>query len=178
MRRNDGGLLNRRTLVRAAAIGLQWLFLAIALGSLVMRSDTSFSDVVTPHLGAAPMFVGAVIAGALLGLTIESPKVLAPLVVVLCVVSAGAIGVMAYAPVVDGVQVRTTFLDNFVSQRVLIVSIILSIGAVPGSVGGNLLGAYLDFRQEIMPDPNELATSQEVPWWERRREQSGEQQSR
>lgn len=168
--------MNRRTLIRAAVIGVQWLFLVFALGSLVMRSDTSFSDVVSPHLGAAPMFIGAIVAGALLGLTIESPKTLAPLVVLLCVVSAGAIGVLAYAPVIDGVQVRTTFLDNFVSQRVLIVSMILAIGAVPGSVGGNLLGAYLDFRQEIMPDPADLASSREVPWWERRSEQTGERQ--
>lgn len=164
-----------RTIVRAIAIGVQWLGLTIGLGSLVMRSDTSFSDVISPHLGAAPMFFGAVIAGVLLGLTLESPKLLIPLVLLLCVGAASFIGVLVYSPVVDGLVVRTNALDNFVTQRTVVVSLVLGMGAVPGALVGNLLGPRLDFRQEIMPLPEDVAESQEVPWWERRGDQRDEQ---
>lgn len=164
----------RRTAVRAGAIAVQWLFLTIGLGSLVMRSDTSYSDVLSPHLGAAPMFVGAAVAGLLLGLTVESPKLLIPLVLLLCLGAASFVGVLAYAPVADGLLVRTNVLDNFVTQRVVIVSVVLGMGALPAGLGGNMLGASLDFRQEILPRPEDIEDAREVPWWERRRDQSDE----
>jgi hypothetical protein len=158
----------KRIAVRAVAIGVQWIFLTIALGSLVMRSDTSFADLISPHLGAAPMFVGAFVASMLLGLTVESPRYLAPLTLLMCLCSAAFIGVLTYAPVVDGVLVRTTGLDNYVTQRVLIVTILLIMAAIPGATMGNLLGAYLNIRQEVMPHPEDLVSETEIPWWDRR----------
>lgn len=164
----------RRTLVRATAIGVQWLFLVIALGSLVIRSDRAFDDVISPHFGSVPMVIGAIVAGFLLGLTIESPKVLGPLVVLLILCAACFIGVINYAPVVDGVLMRTTGLDNYVTQRVVIVTLILILGTAPGAIAGNLLGTLLNVRQEMMPDPQAVAEMEEVPWWERR-ERPGDQ---
>lgn len=158
----------KRVMIRATAIGLQWLALTIALGSLVMRADASFSELISPHFGAAPVFIGALVAGFLLGLTVESPRFLAPLAILMCVVSSMFIGILTYAPVVDGILVRTPSLDNFVSQRVILMSLIMMMAMIPAAVGGNLLGANLRIRQEIAPHPEDLEHEQEVPWWEQR----------
>jgi hypothetical protein len=164
----------QRTIIRASLIALQWLFLTVAVGSLVMRSDPSFSDVINPHLGAAPMFAGSFAAAFLLGLTLERPRYLVPLVISMCLGAAAFIGVLSYAPVVDGTLVRTTGLDNYVTQRVLIVTLLLAMAAVPGAAGGNLLGGYLNVRQEVLPNPEDLQAAEETPWWERRRGPSEE----
>lgn len=166
----------QRMLVRGAAIGLQWVCLTVALGSLVMRSEQSFEQLISPHLGAAPMFIGAFVAALLLGLTVERPRSLVVLVLAMCFCSATSIAVLSYAPVVDGVLLRTTALDNYVAQRVLILTLLQLMAAGPGAAAGNLLGSFMNIRQEIMPHPEDLALEDEVPWWERRQRQSREHQ--
>lgn len=158
----------KRIIIRAIAIGLQWIALTIALGAVVMRADESYSEVISPTFGAAAVFFAAAIAGFLMGLTVEAPKFLAPMVILMAIVSASFIGVLTYAPVVDGVLVRTPSLDNWVSQRVILMALIIIMAMIPTSVGGNLLGGYLRIRQEIAPHPEDLAVEQEVPWWEQR----------
>lgn len=167
---------NRRNLIRVTAIGVQWLCLTVALGSLVMRAERSFEELISPHLGAAPMFVGAFIAAFLLGMTVERPRYLIVLVLAMCVCAATAIAVLSYAPVVDGVLLRTTALDNYVAQRVLILTLLQLMAVGPGAAAGNLLGSFLNVRQEIMPHPEDLAREGEVPWWERRKRQRSEHQ--
>jgi hypothetical protein len=161
-----------RTIIRAIAIGLQWLALTSALGALVVRSDQSYEQLISPHFGALPVFIGALIAGFLLGLTIESPRWLAPLVILMALGSAMFVGVLAYAPVVDGILMRTASLDNYVAQRVILMALILLIVSVPSAVGGNLIGGNLNVRQEIAPHPHDLHDGNEVPWWEQRRPSS------
>jgi hypothetical protein len=158
----------KRVIIRAVAIGVQWIALTVALGALVMRADTSYSELITPSFGAAPVFFGAMIAGFLLGLTIESPRFLAPLVILMCMVSAGFVGVLTYAPVVDGILIRTPSLDNYVSQRVILMTLIMIMATIPSTVAGNLLGAHLRIRQEIAPHPHDFAVEDEVPWWEQK----------
>jgi hypothetical protein len=163
----------QRVAIRATAIGAQWLALTIALGALVMRSDESFSEVISPNFGAMPVIFGAMLAAFLLGLTIESPRYLAPLVILMALVSSTFIGVISYAPIVEGLLVRTTSLDDFVAQRVIIMTLIMMLAMVPATVAGNLLGGRLNVRQEIAPHPEDLSEGQEVPWWERRSGSSG-----
>jgi hypothetical protein len=158
----------KRVVIRATAIGLQWIGLTVALGALVMRADASYSELITPSFGAAPVFFGAVIAGFLLGLTIESPRYLTPLVILMCMVSSGFVGILSYAPVVDGILIRTPSLDNYVSQRVILMSLIMLMAVIPSTVAGNLLGGNLRIRQEIAPHPESFEVEQEVPWWEQR----------
>ena len=157
-----------RTVLRVSAIVVQWLALTTAVGSLMIRSDRSFEQLIDPHFGMAPVFIGAMFASFLLGLTIESPRYLAPAALLMCLFASAFIGILSYAPVVDGVLVRTTGLDDYVMQRVVLGTLILSMAAVPGAVAGNLLGLYLNVRQEIAPNPEDLADLDEVPWWEQR----------
>jgi hypothetical protein len=167
--------------MRATLIGVQWICLTVALGSLVTRSEASWEPLISPHLGAAPMFLGAFVAALLIGLTVEAPRYMVPLVLSMCITAAGFVGVMSYAPVIDGVTIRTTTLDNWVLQRVIIVTILLSMAAVPGAAAGNLLGGFLDIRQEILAHPEDLKAAEEVPWWEQRDQQepaSTQEQSR
>jgi hypothetical protein len=158
----------QRIIIRVTVIGLQWVALTTALGSLVMRSDQSYSQLISPHLGAVPVFLGALVAGFLLGLTVESPKYLAPLVITMAIGAAMFIGILVYAPVVDGILLRSPSLDNYVSQRVILLALILIIVSIPAAVGGNLLGGYMNIRQEIAPHPEDLEYEQETPWWEQR----------
>ena len=167
----------RRIIVRATAIGVQWLALTIALGSLVMRADASYEQLVSPHFGAAPVFIGAAIAGLLLGMTVDSAKYLAVLVIGMCFVAASFVAIITYAPVVDGVLVRTTGLDNFVTQRIVLMSLIIMMSAVPSAVAGNLIGGKLSVRQEIAPDPDELSELQESPWWESRHDEPAQSET-
>lgn len=160
----------KRVLLRATGIGVQWIGLTIALGSLVMRSDQSFSQLISPHLGAAPVFFAAAVAGFLLGLTIESPRYLAPLAILMAICASAFVGLLSYAPVVDGLLVRTPGLDNYVAQRILLMTLIIMMPMIPAAVGGNLLGSNLRIRQEIAPHPEDLVHEQEVPWWEQRDE--------
>ncbi len=158
----------KRILIRAFAIGLQWIALTIALGAIVMRAEDSYSEIVSPTFGAAAVFFAAAIAGFLIGLTVESPRYLAPLVILMAIVSSAFIGVISYAPVADGILVRTASLDNWVSQRVILMALIIIMAMIPTSVAGNLIGGYLRVRQEIAPHPEDLEVENEVPWWEQR----------
>ena len=167
----------KRVLIRATMIGLQWIALTVALGSLVMRSDQSYSQLISPHFGAGPVVAGALVAGFLLGLTVASPKYLAPLAIGMVLCASFAVGVLAYAPVVDGILLRTASLDNYVMQRAVLMSLILLIVTVPAAVGGNLLGAKLNIRQEIAPHPEDLAYEQEVPWWEQRHDRKSDHET-
>lgn len=157
-----------RIILRATLIGLQWLGLTIGLGSLVMRSDQSFSQVISPHFGVGPVIIGAIAAGFLLGLTVEAPRYLVPLVIMMCVGASSFVGIVSYAPVADGLILRTAALDNFVSQRILLMSLVMLMVIVPAAVAGNLLGANLRVRQEVAPHPEDLEYEQETPWWEQR----------
>ena len=157
-----------RIIVRALAIGLQWIALTIALGAVVMRAEDSYSEIISPTFGPASVFLAAAIAAFLLGLTVESPRYLAPMVILMAITSASFIGVLSYAPVVDGVLVRTASLDNWVSQRVILMALIMIMAMIPSSVAGNLLGGFLRVRQEIAPHPEDLEVNHEVPWWEQR----------
>jgi hypothetical protein len=161
---------SRRVAIRALLIALQWVCVTVAVGSFVMRSEASLERLISPHLGAAPMFVAAFFGALLLGLTIESPRYMVPLVILMCLTAAAFIGVLTYAPVIDGAIIRTTTLDNWVLQRTIVVGILLLLAATPGAAAGNLLGGYLNVRHELFPHPEDLRENEEVPWWERRQE--------
>jgi hypothetical protein len=158
----------RRTLIRVLAIALQWVGVTTALGALAIRSDISFERFITPHWGAAPVFLGAFVGAFLLGLTLESPKALGALALLMCFVAASFVGIVLYAPVWDGTILRSNALDNFVSQRVLVLAMLMVMAALPGAAGGNLVGGWLDIRQEIMVDPRDLPDPNDEPWWEQR----------
>jgi hypothetical protein len=160
----------KRVALRATLVFLQWLGLTIGLGSLVMRSDASFTELISPHLGSVPMFGAAIVAGLMLGATIEPLKACVPATILMCIGAACFVAVLSYAPVADGVLLRTTGLDNYVLQRVFLVTLILTIAAVPAAIIGNLLGGSLDIKQEIAPHPEDLRTEDVTPWWEQRDE--------
>jgi hypothetical protein len=157
-----------RVALRVTVIAVQWVALTVGVGSLVMRSDTSFSQLISPTVGIAPLFIAAVAAGFMLGMTIESPKVAVPLTLLMCLGAASFVGVLSHAPVVDGVLLRTTALDNYVMQRVLLITLIMGISSMPAVIVGNLVGGRLNIRQEIAPHPEDLERDEEVPWWEKR----------
>jgi hypothetical protein len=158
----------RRLVARILITIAQWLALTIALGALVVRSDTTFELLVTPHFGSAPMFIGAFVAAALLGATVDSIKALAPMLLLMCLGAASFIGLMNYAPVIDDVLIRTNALDNFIAQRVVVITILLTIVAIPGAAAGSLLGSVMDPRGELFVSYETTPNNAPAPWWERR----------
>jgi hypothetical protein len=164
---------SQRTMIRALCIGLQWIAVTTVVGALAIRSDVAFERLITPHLGAGVMFVGAFVGAALLGLTVESPKALGALVLAMCVVSASFVALVLYAPVWEGIIVRTTALDNLATQRAMILALLMAMAALPGAALGNLAGGWLNPRHEILADPRDVG-AEEQPWWERRSQSSPE----
>lgn len=159
---------NQRITLRVALISLQWLALTIAVGSFVMRSDASYEELITPHLGALPLVGAAIVAGFLLGITVEPPRVAVVLTLLMCFGAVTFVGIMAYAPVADGELLRTAALDNFVIRRMFLLMMIISIAAVPASIIGNLVGGNLNPDQEIARHPEDAYHQGKTPWWEQR----------
>lgn len=133
----------RRELTRAGIVALQWLCLTLALGAVVVYASDGLEGYITPHLDGGLMFVGAFVAAFLLGLTIDSFKLLLPLAALMCVGAAFIFVLVLFAPSFAEVTVRTTALGNYAATRMLLYSVLMFLPAVVGAGLGNLISDHL-----------------------------------
>ena len=158
-----------RQLIRAGLIFLQWLVLTAALGAIIVRTEQTFDGLISPRYDSSSVFIGAFVAALLLGLTIDSPKILAAAVALLCIGSALLFVIVLYIPAWEGVILRTEALDNFAIDRSLVLTLLMFLPAAIGGLGGYFLGGLLNPRQEVLVDTQMSETDR--TWWLRRRDE-------
>jgi hypothetical protein len=134
-------------LVIAALI--QWIFMSIALGAMIIYTDRSLEGLLGFHLDSGYAFLGGSIVGFLMGATIDRTKLLILMVVSSCAAGAGIYVALLFYPVWTGTLVQTVGLENFASTRALLyfgISLVpVSLGALIGRLsavvipGGDLL---------------------------------------
>ena len=159
----------RRQLARVGILALQWLLLTIALGAVVVYSADSFEGHITPNLDGSLIFLGAFVAAFVLGMSVESFKVLMPLTL-LMIFGAGLVFVFVlFAPSYAEVTIRTTALENHAATRVFLFSALMFLPAVVGAGFGNLAGGY--FQDNIL-GPLDQQDGVDMSSWYARRNQA------
>lgn len=154
----------RMTMTYWLLIAGQWLLLTLALTGAMARSSNALRDYVSPNLGDGWLISGALLAGALLGLTVISPKALFPLVIMMCLVAAAVFGIVIYLPAWQGTLFRSTTLANYAQQQALFLFLWTTIPAIIGALVGYLLAGSIRRALEIRRDGPD---AEHVPWWER-----------
>lgn len=159
--------ITARQAVRAGLIALQWLCLTAAMGALMVRTESSVEGLIGAQFDLSYVFLGAFIAGLLLGLSITKALVLFPLVVLMCV-GAGAIFVgFLFSPTWADITVRTTALENFATTRAVLYGGLMLVPAGLGALAGHLLsGMIMDYGEILSEDAAATGPS----WWDTRGE--------
>lgn len=158
--------LSRRTLIRVGIVALQWVLLTLALGAVVVYSADSLRAFIEPNLDGSFVFLGAFIAAFILGMSIESFKVLMPLAVLMCVVAAIIFAMVLFAPTFADVTVRTNSLENYAWTRVFLFTVLMFLPAVVGAGFGNLAGGYV--RDDILGPVDQYQGVDQSSWYARR----------
>jgi hypothetical protein len=167
--------LDRRIALKMGIIALVWTLLTATLGATVVHSSTTFKGLITPNLDGSMFFIAAFLLAALLGLMIESPKVLLPLTALMCLVGSALFAVVYFSPSWANITVRTTAAENFATTRVMLFFALMILPAMVGAMLGNLTGGFLNPRQEILRDPEDLQDEQSTWWATRQRRDQGQQ---
>lgn len=154
---------NYRRVVRAALIAGQWFVLSVFLGAALVRTERTFEGLISPRYDSSTVFIAAFIAALLLGLTIESPRILFPAVFLMCLAAAGLFILVTYVPAWEGTILRTRALDNFAINRSLVLLLLMTFPAAIGAVSGYFLGGLFDARHEVLGSETEPDT--DPSWW-------------
>jgi hypothetical protein len=162
--------VTRRQAYRAGLVSVQWILLTIALGAVVVYSADSMRGFVDPNLDGSLVFVGAFIAAFLLGMSIESFKLLMPLAILMCVAASLVFAMVLLAPTFANVTVRTPSLENYAATRVFLFTVLMFLPAVVGAGFGNLAGGFL--RDDILGPEEYVDGVDRSSWYERRQGQS------
>lgn len=149
---------------------MQWLALTIVLGAIIVRTEQTFEGLISPRFDSSSIFIGAFLASILLGLTIESPKMLTVAVALLCAGAALLFVGVLYVPAWEGTILRTEALDNFAIDRSLVLTLLMLLPATVGGLAGYFLGGLLDSRQEVLSDVRDDTSEQS--WWTKRRDEA------
>lgn len=150
-----------RQIVRAALIAGQWIVLSVFLGAALVRTERTFEGLISTRYDSSTVFIAAFVAALLLGLTIESPRILFPAAFLMCVAAVGLFIFVIYVPAWEGTILRTRALDNFAINRSLVLALLMTFPAAVGAVSGYFLGGLFDERHEVLgsePDG-------EPSWW-------------
>lgn len=158
---------NRKIAIRVALISLQWVLLTLALGAVVVYSADSLRSFIEPNLDGSMVFVAAFITAFLLGMSIDSFKVLMPLAVLMCLTAAMVFAMVLFAPSFADVTVRTNSLENYAATRVFLFTVLMFLPAIVGAGFGNLAGGYL--RDDILGPENEYDGVDQSSWYVRRK---------
>lgn len=157
----------RRQLARVGLVTLQWLALTMGLGAIVTYSADSMEGFITPNLDGSLMFLGAFVAAFLLGMSIESFKVLMPAAVLMCVAASMVFVLVLFSPTyIDDLAVRTNALENHAASRVFLFTALMFLPAVVGAGFGNLAGGY--FRDDILGPEEDRYGVDRTSWYARR----------
>jgi hypothetical protein len=130
--------IRRNQLLRAGLIALQWSLLTVALGAVVVYSSDAFEGYITPKLESGFIFFGAFVFAFLLGISIESFKVLMPLAVLMCAGASIVFVMVVFSPTYAEVTIRTTQLENYATTRAFLFTVLMFLPAVVGAGFGNL----------------------------------------
>lgn len=159
--------ISRNQLLRIGLVALQWLLLTVALGAIVVYSSDALEGYITPNLESGFMFFGAFAFAFLLGISIESFKLLMPLVVLMCVGASIVFMMVVFSPTYAEVTIRTIQLENYATTRAFLFTVLMFLPAVVGAGFGNLAGGY--FRDDVLSDSQEAANRAAAQsWYERR----------
>lgn len=157
----------RKQLIRGGLVALQWLCLTLALGAVVVYGSDALEGYISPRIDGGLMFVAAFFAALLLGLTVDSFKLLLPLAALMCVGASLVFVLVLFAPSFAEVTVRTTTLGNYAATRVMLYSVLMFLPAVVGAGLGNLLSDRLN-DNVLGPDDLQDGVDQ-TSWYARRR---------
>ena len=157
---------NRKIALRVGLIAVQWVLLTIALGAVVVYSADSLRAFIEPNLDGSMVFLGAFVAAFVLGMSIESFKVLMPLAVLMCIVAAMIFAMVLFSPTFADVTVRTNAMENYAATRVFLFTVLMFLPALVGAGFGNLAGGYL--RDDILGPENEYEGVDQSSWYARR----------
>ena len=157
---------NRNIAIRIGLVTLQWLLLTIALGAVVVYSADSLRGFISPNLDGSLVFLGAFLAAFVLGMSIESFKVLMPLTVLMCFAASLIFALVLFAPSFADVTVRTNALENYAATRVFLFSVLMFLPGLVGAGLGNLAGGYL--RDDILGPEDEIDGVDHSSWYARR----------
>ena len=128
----------RRTVTTVTAIALQWLALTVALASVVVHAGAALDDYVSPNLDGLFIFLAAFLLAGLLGMTVESPKVLVPLTFGMCITASAIYGGVIYSPVWLDISTGSVTLQNYASEQALLIFLWTLIPAITGALTGYL----------------------------------------
>jgi hypothetical protein len=144
---------------------VQWLALTLALAAVVVRSSAATSGLIDPHLDGSWVIIVAFLTALLLGITVESPKVLALLVTLMLLGAVAALAALVMLPVWEGVVADSPGIRNYAINQLVVVPLLMAIPAGFGALCGNLLRRLLGAHGELLaPDRDEVTSP---AWWDR-----------
>lgn len=156
----------RRIAIRLGLVTLQWIMLTAALSAIVVFSADSLRGFIEPNLDGSFVFLGAFIAAFVLGMSIESFKVLMPLAILMCLVASIVFAMVLFAPSFAGVTVRTNSLENYAATRVFLFTVLMFLPALVGAGFGNLAGGFI--RDDVLGPDDTHDGVDRTSWYERR----------
>lgn len=161
-----------RSLARVAVVATQWVLLSAALSAVTIYSSTSITGMVTPYIDGSWVLIGAFVTALLLGITIESLKVLISATVLMWIIAAAMLCALILAPTWDGSVVRTEAMENFAINQLVILPLLMALPGGIGAICGHLLRRLLGQSQVILPlphqqSPDDLDTPRRA-WWDER----------
>lgn len=163
----------RNQLLRAGLVALQWLLLTVALGAVVVYCSDALEGFISPNLESGFMFFGAFVLAFLLGISIESFKVLMPLAVLMCVGASIIFVMVVFSPTYAEITIRTVQLENYATTRAFLFTALMFLPAVVGAGLGNLAGGW--FGDNVLADDPEGASYAASSSWYERRSRSSSQ---
>jgi hypothetical protein len=158
--------ITRRTIARIGFVTVQWILLTIALGAVVVFSSDSLREFVEPSLDGSLIFFAAFIAAFVFGMSIESFKVLMPLVILMCLGASLVFAMVLLSPTFADVTVRTNSLENYAATRVFLFTVLMGLPALVGAGFGNLAGGFV--RDDILGPEDQIDGVDRSSWYERR----------
>jgi hypothetical protein len=140
----DSARWSRRTkLLAVVAVGLQWLLLTIALGTIIVYTDQSMEGLLGYQLNGGYAFFGAALIGFLMGATIERSPALVTMVIASCAGGAGIYVAVLFLPVWTGTLVHTVGLENFATTRAMLYFGLAAVPVSLGAMAGRLLATTI-----------------------------------
>jgi len=158
--------ITRRTIARIGLVTVQWILLTIALGAVVVFSSDSLREFIEPTLDGSLIFFAAFIAAFVLGMSIESFKVLMPLAILMCFGASLVFAMVLLSPTFADVTVRTNSLENYAATRVFLFTVLMGLPALVGAGFGNLAGGFV--RDDILGPEDQVDGVDRSSWYERR----------
>lgn len=161
-----------RQFIRVGIAVGQWLSLCAALSAVTIYSSTSITGMVSPHIDGSWVLIGAFVTAFLLGITIESLKVLIPATALMWIVAAAVLGTLILTPAWDGSVARTEAMENYAINQLLVLPILMALPGGMGAMTGYLLRRALGRWQEILPIESQAVTdaldTRRGAWWDER----------